>query len=240
MTGRSRARDRSRPSGGAPLWTPAQLAPYAWYRGDLGITLVGGKVAAWADQSGNGYHLSQSSDPLRPAYDATVASRGNCPAVRTDGTTYLTGSATLPRELSWVVAFGSVGPGYAFAHSNGSIEYHYTFSSGPATHFVRNTAGTSYYRTVNTQPVFVANTNLIVTYDGAAISTRRSGASVAMTSAIGTPPASESIASNLYIGRGGVGSGAALQILEIILAPPLSAAQLVALDAYFARLGRPN
>lgn len=224
------------------LWTPKALRPWAWYRADLGVSLVVDKVAAWADQSGNGYHLSQASDPLRPAYDTTVASRGNCPAVRTNGTTYLTGNATLPRELSWIIAFGSAGDGYAFAHSNGSAEYHYTFSGGPATHSVRNIAGTSYHRTVNSlaQPVFVADTNLVVTYDGATISTRRSGVNLVMGAPVGTPPASESIASTLYVGRGGAGYGAALQILEIIVAPPLNSVQLGALDAYFARLGRPN
>lgn len=222
------------------LWTPKALRPYAWYRADIGISLVVGKVAAWADQSGNGYHLSQASDPLRPAYDTTVASRGNRPAVRTNGTTYLTGSATLPRELSWIIAFGSVSSGYAFAHSNGSVEYHYTYSGGPATHYVRNTAGTSFYRTVSTQPVFVANTNLVVTYNGVAINARRSGVDLAMSLAVGNPPAPESIASTLYVGRGGGGYGASLQILEIILAPPLNSVQLGALDAYFARLGRPN
>lgn len=236
----NRSRSRARPSGGVQAWSPKALSPFAWYRADLGVSLVVDKVAAWADQSGNGYHLSQASDPLRPAYDTIVASRGNRPAVRTNGTTYLTGNATLPRELSWIIAFGSVGNGYAFAHSNGSNEYHHTFSGGPATHFVRNIAGTSYSRTSFVQPVFVADTNLVVTYDGATISARRSGVNLAMTAPVGTPPASESIASTLYVGRGGAGYGAALQILEIIVAPPLNSVQLGALDAYFARLGRPN
>lgn len=39
-----------------------------WYRSDLGISLNGSNVSAWADQSGNGYHLSQGSATSQPAY----------------------------------------------------------------------------------------------------------------------------------------------------------------------------
>lgn len=226
------------------LWSPRYLRPYAWFRADLGISLVGPsgseKVAAWGDQSGNGNHLTQGSDPLRPAYDAAVAARGNCPAVRTNGTTYMTGAMTLPREVSWVIAFGSVSSGYALAHSNGAVEYHYIFSGGPATHYVRNTAGTIFYRTVSSQPAFVANTNTIVTYNGSAITMRRSGVLVSMSTDVGNTPAPESIASTLYVGRGGAGGGSSLQILELIVAPPLSAQQISYLNSYFARMKRPN
>lgn len=43
-----------------------------WHRSDLGITLVGSKVSAWADQSGNGHNLSQGTDANRPTYVSGV------------------------------------------------------------------------------------------------------------------------------------------------------------------------
>lgn len=51
-----------------PLWTPAEIAVAAWYDASdsATITLVGSKVSAIADKSGNSRHLSQGTDSLRP------------------------------------------------------------------------------------------------------------------------------------------------------------------------------
>lgn len=43
-----------------------------WLEADRGVTLVSGAVSAWADQSGNGYHYSQTSATDRPAWNATA------------------------------------------------------------------------------------------------------------------------------------------------------------------------
>lgn len=56
------------PSFQAPLRTPGLVA---WYRSDLGITVTGAGVSAWADQSGNGNHAVQGTDALRPPYVAS-------------------------------------------------------------------------------------------------------------------------------------------------------------------------
>lgn len=222
------------------LWTPKRLSPYGWWRADI-ADVVSGKVAAWGDQSGNGCHLTQSSDPLRPTYTASVAARGGCPAVVTGAGLYLEAPMTLPREVAFVLALGSTGGGYALSHSVGATEHHYVYSGGPATYYVRRTTGTYYYRTVSTQPVYAANTNHVVQYDGAAISLRRAGADVAMIAAGGAPLTAESVAGTLRVSAGGDGSGgASLQWLELIICPPLTAPQIASLDSYFARLGRPN
>ena len=42
-----------------------------WLRGDLGITLNGADVSAWADQSGQGNHFVQATEADQPVYDAT-------------------------------------------------------------------------------------------------------------------------------------------------------------------------
>jgi hypothetical protein len=54
-------------SGGAP-WSPLQLGSSLalWLRADLGITLNGATVSAWADQSGNGRHAAQGTAGSQP------------------------------------------------------------------------------------------------------------------------------------------------------------------------------
>jgi hypothetical protein len=90
MTGRSRARDRSRPSGGAPPWTPARLSSLAaWYRADLGVTLNGGNVSAWADQSGNGRHSAQGTAANQPALVTSDAAYNNRSTLSFDGGDWL-------------------------------------------------------------------------------------------------------------------------------------------------------
>ena len=45
--------------------------PVAIFRADKGITLNGGKVSAWADQSGNGNHLTQPTAANQPTFTAS-------------------------------------------------------------------------------------------------------------------------------------------------------------------------
>jgi hypothetical protein len=59
--------------GGAAAWSPLDLGSTLklWLRGDLGITLNGGDVSAWADQSGNGQHFTQATGAQQPLYVAS-------------------------------------------------------------------------------------------------------------------------------------------------------------------------
>lgn len=54
-------------------WTPLQLGSSLalWLRADLGVTLNGATVSAWADQSGNGRHATQGTAARQPTYNAT-------------------------------------------------------------------------------------------------------------------------------------------------------------------------
>ena len=46
------------------------LAPAAWFRQGVGITVTGSGVSQWDDISGNGRHLLQGTDAARPALQA--------------------------------------------------------------------------------------------------------------------------------------------------------------------------
>lgn len=110
MTGRSRARDRSRPSGGAPLWTPLQFVPTAWLRADMGVTLATGAVAAWADQSGNARNFSQGTAPNRLSFTASDAAFGNQSVIVGTGSGWLDAtSAWNLSQPSTVLVVGTSG-----------------------------------------------------------------------------------------------------------------------------------
>jgi hypothetical protein len=53
---------------GATGWSPADLSPYAWYKGTVGVTDAGGgAVSQWNDSSGNARHLVQATAGSRPS-----------------------------------------------------------------------------------------------------------------------------------------------------------------------------
>ena len=63
-------------------FSPLSLSPSLWLRGDLGITLNGNDVSAWADQSGNNNHATQSTAGNQPLYVSGAAAFANKPVVR--------------------------------------------------------------------------------------------------------------------------------------------------------------
>lgn len=52
-----------------------------WLRADLGITLNGSKVSAWADQSGNGNNVTQGTAADQPPYTAADSNFNGRPSV---------------------------------------------------------------------------------------------------------------------------------------------------------------
>jgi Concanavalin A-like lectin/glucanases superfamily len=63
-------------------FSPTSLAGLVlWLRADLGVSLNGGKVSAWADQSGNGNNAQQASSANQPSFNATAPSLNNSPTL---------------------------------------------------------------------------------------------------------------------------------------------------------------
>jgi hypothetical protein len=88
-------------------FTPLALSPLVWLRSDLGITLNGSNVSAWADQSGNGRHVVQGTAANQPAYNATDAGYSGRPSVQFDGGDRLTSGAFVLAQPLMVVIVGN-------------------------------------------------------------------------------------------------------------------------------------
>jgi hypothetical protein len=74
-------------AGGGGSFTPTSLSGCVlWLRADLGVTLNGSTVSAWADQSGNGNNASQGTAASQPTYNATTGPGGTLPGITFDGT----------------------------------------------------------------------------------------------------------------------------------------------------------
>ncbi len=82
-------------------FTPASLPGLIlWLRADLGITLAGSKVSAWADQSGNGNDFTQAVDARRPTFTASDANFNNQAVVTGSATTFLASAAPMGGGLA--------------------------------------------------------------------------------------------------------------------------------------------
>jgi hypothetical protein len=93
-----------------PAYIPPSIPNLGlWLKADAGVTLVGGAVDAWADQSGNGRNFSAPVAANRPAYSGTL---NGLPVLTFDGSTdYLTGNAaslTLAQNVTGITMIAVV------------------------------------------------------------------------------------------------------------------------------------
>ena len=81
--------------GGKAPFKPSSIAGLQlWLKADAGvldasnnvITVDNTNVATWQDQSGNGYHVTQSTDASRPKWRSAANGLNNLPGLQWDGT----------------------------------------------------------------------------------------------------------------------------------------------------------
>lgn len=99
-------------------WTPLQLGSSLalWLRADLGITLNGATVSAWADQSGNGHVFAMATAGKQPAYTASaiggkpgITGTGGVGARRLDCATLAFGTSyTVFAAAVWILGTGNL------------------------------------------------------------------------------------------------------------------------------------
>ena len=87
---------------------PTKLSGCAlWLAADRGVTTVDGKVLAWADQSGNGKHATQSTSNNRPTYVSSA--QGSKPTLRFTPTPPYYNHMNLDAPISGTSAFSIFG-----------------------------------------------------------------------------------------------------------------------------------
>lgn len=174
MTGRSRARDRSRPSGGAPLWTPWANLGGQWFDG--AGTTAGSPVSSWAARAPSTATALQATGANQPSAPAAVASLKNQLALGFDGTSDIMVSDTaiaLPTftmctvvrlgtlknyvglfRLAPTETTGAAGSWCLYSKADGSLEY--------------GSGSLSWFRTSSSTGVLASSTAyaLIMTSDG--------------------------------------------------------------------------
>jgi len=123
-------------------FSPSQLTTlFGWYRADLGVTLNGSTVSAWADQSGLGNHLGQTVGAQQPVFNVTDSEFNNLPSITFNNanSTYLkTTSGIALSTFTIFMVCRITTDGYFFSHLASSGEYCYTNTS-PA-YFVKRSS----------------------------------------------------------------------------------------------------
>ncbi len=219
---------------------PARLSPLAWWRPDADtLSLVSGKVAAWAGRGSLGVTLTQSTDAIRPTYTASGA-RGGRPCVEATSAGQLLSASgvTLPRECAvWVVTGSITTHGFLLSHYDGGGCRSYFYSAGAAAYCVASSAGVLFARA--SVPWTPAASSLLGVYDGSSIVVYDENID-AGGSIFGHALDAENISGTLYAFSGNAEWAGVLQVYEMAIFPAsvMSVAARAALQAYVtARYG---
>jgi hypothetical protein len=121
--------------GAGGVFLPTQISGLQfWVRGDLGITLNGSNVSAWADQSGNGRNNTQGTAALQPAYNTTDANYNNQPTLtfnqtNTQGFVCSTFTA-VPQPLTFIFVCNYATAVHTAELIDGSVQRNIIYSTG--------------------------------------------------------------------------------------------------------------
>lgn len=192
-----------------PLMLPGCVC---WLRGDRGITLNGGNVAAWADQSGNGNNAVQATAGNQPAFSAT--GYDGLPCVDWGAGAVSRGLTVASLSLGENTMIGAIredaAGGYFLVHiDDGGADGAYIYGiTGDAFDQHRVGLHSSYNVVVNWLSDGVRRT-VSVNYGGthATHFSWRTGTPDVDVSATAGTPGSGAVAGSLYLGHNQVGAG---------------------------------
>lgn len=106
---------------------------YAWFRSDLGVSLNGSTVSAWADQSGNGRNLTQSTASKQPTYNAGDVQYNNYPSLTfaSASQTVMTNSSFTWTTFTVIIVCKATASGYFFRRgASPNLDAYYTNLGG--------------------------------------------------------------------------------------------------------------
>lgn len=244
--------------GSSRRFSPLELSPALWLRSDLGVTLNGSTVSAWADQSGNGRHFTQGTGAAQPNYDATGGPTGG-PSIELGGARWMQGagaatswnflhsagyttifvariSAANPNTL--VPLIGTAQDGVSQNGMWAGFDDRAGNSRNDTALLVVVTGATYNHVAVSANNAWPAGAWASVEYEVAASNAyvRRNGVQIATSALNGTLPTNASNAAVLGRITASITAGDLVKLVEVISMPTPSAAARGLLSAYF--LGR--
>ena len=227
-------------------WSPASVAPLAWYDAADAATIVqsGGTVSQWNDKSGHGRHVAQAITTNQPAYSGGAVSFDGTNDYLWSSSPFMWANGQADVYIVAAVNAGTDARMVAEAYSSSTMQMYCLAQThkSDATRmdsFLRNDANAAIFNHGYLSPVAAFDntvkiyqwsdtaTNLSGRVNGGtetAISYSRSGTMTLNTFAIGA------------IYRSGAGSAwAKASIREIVIAGKLSDADRMALEGYLAQ-----
>lgn len=212
-----------------------------WLRADLGISLNGSNVSAWADQSGTGNNVTQGTGANQPAYVTNAI--GGRPAIQTSGSQNLANALNIVSQPDTVFFVGFAqsitGSTQAAFDGNSAVATSRQVFQVAATTTARDYAGTAVDTDVSAiVGASLANVTLVHTsvFNGASSFFRLNG--VLYKSA---NPNTGNLDAGIVLGMGGPGGGGTWggYLAEyIVYSGARSAAEIQAVERYLgARYG---
>jgi hypothetical protein len=140
----ARALDSATPPAPEPDPLPIELGVHAWWDAadQATITDIAGKVTQWSDKSGNGYHLTQSTDASRPVTEVGTRNGFNIIQFSNDSLFYVGNTGIDPDTMTVFLVCGETSAvanaGFLSAHAGTGNDWDrtdaFSFSSGATSH----------------------------------------------------------------------------------------------------------
>jgi hypothetical protein len=230
-------------------WSPLALSPFAWFRSDLGVTLNGSTVSAWADQSGNGKHATQATAGNQPTF-SLAGGRGGRPKITSAASRYV----QCATAADWTFLHSGTGASIVLVSESRVTPVNYLLGTQTSSGvnrginlywggtFVRNYTGNGTNELFSPLQAATASTLIKTVWTYASADTPDAGISVnfaaATTANEGFTPSGTAPVGGLAIGTGVTGAfGTDTDFYELIVFNrSLTAAEKSTLQAYLTKV----